>query len=269
MTTNQRLNEEQVRQYNKEGFIVYNQPVFPEAKFQALKSYFEELLEAQVREGKRPEAMDKPHFMHPRLFDWVLDDAILDLVEPILGPNFHLFATHFICKPGGDGKRVPWHEDSAYWKGIMDPIEALTVWLAIDPSTRENGCMFVVPRSHVQWKQGYSDYEGVDTARSVFPTEIIEPQQHAELGVPCILKPNECSLHDCRMIHGSEPNTSAIRRCGFTMRFVPAHVRINPEWTSCQGFYPARGSDKAGNILLDPSRTYPDLAEGARTRRVH
>jgi len=269
MASKLRLTEQQVHHYNEEGYVVYNQSVFPEAKFNGLKDYFEELLEAQVRAGKRPEAMDKPHFLHPRLFEWALDDTILDLVEPLLGPDFHLFATHFICKPQGDGKRVPWHEDSAYWKGIMHPIKALTVWLAIDPSTCENGCMFVVPRSHVQWRKGYSDYKGVDISKSVFPTEIVEPQQHGDLGAPCILKPNECSLHDCRMIHGSEPNTSAIRRCGFTMRFVPADVRLSPEWESCQGFYPARGRDKAGNTLLDPTRTYPQLAEETRIKRVH
>jgi hypothetical protein len=65
--------------------------------------------------------MDKPHFTDTKLFDWVLSDRVLDLVEPLLGPDFQLFSTHFICKPQGDGRRVPWHEDSAYWKGMLEP----------------------------------------------------------------------------------------------------------------------------------------------------
>ena len=69
----------------------------------------------------------------PKLFDRVLSNQILDLVEPLLGPDFNLFATHFFCKPKGDGCRVPWHEDSAYWKGMLEPMEAVTVWLAIAP----------------------------------------------------------------------------------------------------------------------------------------
>jgi len=43
-----------------------------------------------------------------------------------------LWSSHFISKPPGDGKRVPWHEDSAYWAPRLSEQEVLTVWLAID-----------------------------------------------------------------------------------------------------------------------------------------
>jgi len=264
------LNEDQVNRFREEGYIRYQQPVFSPEKFNTLRERFEELLDAQEKGGRRPEAMDKPHFLHPDLFEWILDDAVLDLVEPILGPDFHVFVTHFICKPGIDGKRVPWHEDSAYWKGILDPMEAITVWLAIDESTEENGCMKVVPRSHITGRKGFSDYENVDTTTSVFPTEIEKRQQRHEAAVPVVLQPNQCSIHDARMIHGSEPNTSGKRRCGYTMRFVPAHVRLQPQWEDQLRLYPARGTDKVGNSLADPAKAYPELDEACRTgRKVH
>ena len=270
MNTTYRLSPDQVVAFQKEGYIVFREPVFSPERFQALKNHFEELLDAQIKSGKRPEAMDKPHFIDPQLFDWVLSDEILDLVEPLLGPDFHLFATHFICKPGIDGKRVPWHEDSAYWKSILEPMEAVTVWLAIDDSTTENGCMNVVSGSHRTGRRGFSDYENVDTQTSVFPTEIERRQQRNEAAVPVTLKANECSIHDSKMIHGSAPNTSGKRRCGFTMRFVPAHVRLQPDWESQLLLYPARGVDKAGNNLADPKRAYPELLEANQTgRKVH
>jgi len=66
----------------------------------------------------------------------VADDRILDLVEPILGPNIALFASHYICKPGGDGMPVAWHQDGSYWP--LEPMDVVTAWLAVDDSTVEN-----------------------------------------------------------------------------------------------------------------------------------
>lgn len=264
-----RLDEEQVAAFGREGYLKYAQPVLEEKPFAALRDHFEIKLQEHQARGERPEAMDKPHFTDTKLFNWVLSDAILDLVEPLLGPDFHLFSTHFICKPQGDGRRVPWHEDSAYWKGMLNPMEAVTVWLAIDPSTTENGCMCVVPRSHITQQSGFSDYHDVAAERAVFPTEIVRAQQRAEHAIALELAANQASLHDARLIHGSASNTSSVRRCGFTMRFVPAHVRLDARWENQILLYPARGHDKAGNNLADPAKTYPHLLEGTRGRGVH
>ncbi len=262
-TTRPRLSVEHVEFYNREGYLIYNQPVFAPAKFEALQNHFEEKL-AKLPEGFRPEAMDVPHFADPKLFDWLFDDAVLDLIEPIIGPNIALWSSHFISKPQGDGKRVPWHEDSFYWGSRLNPMEVITVWLAIDPSSPENGGMSVIPRTHNSGRQGYSDYDAVDTAKNVFNTEILREQREEERAVPCILQPNECSLHDGRLMHGSPPNTSSQRRCGYTMRYMPTSVKCMPD--DGHQIYLARGVDLAGNTYADPTRAYPELA---KWREVH
>ena len=71
-------------------------------------------------------------------------EIYLDVVESLIGPDIALWSSHFLCKPAGTGKRAPWHEDSAYWGQVLDPMEVVTIWLAIDPSTPENGCMRVL-----------------------------------------------------------------------------------------------------------------------------
>ncbi len=262
-----RIEQNEVDFFRREGYLKYAQPVFEDADFASLRAHFETKLQEQIARGGRPEAMDKPHFTDTKLLEWVLSDRVLDLVEPILGPDINLFSTHFICKPQGDGRRVPWHEDSAYWKSMLTPMEVVTVWLAIDVSSIENGCMYVVPRSHITEQSGFSDYESVDGEKSVFPTEIVRPQQRAEHAIPLELQPNQASLHDAKMIHGSPPNTSAIRRCGFTMRFVAGNVRLAPEWEDQIRFYSARGRDTAGNKLADPTKTYEELLEAAQNGR--
>lgn len=259
-----RLNPAQIAEYRREGFICYREPVLPAPAFAKLASTFEGLL-AALPAGARPEAMDVPHFLHPELFEFLLDDAVLDLVEPLLGPDIALFSSHFICKPGTDGKRVPWHEDSAYWGDMLTPMEVVTVWLAIDPSGPDNGCMHVIPGSH---SGGYSEYEPVDTATNVFGTEIRKHQFDARRKVDCVLSPNQASLHDGKLMHGSNPNTSGRRRCGYTMRYVSAATRFNIErcgdW---HRIYLARGKDRTGTCLGDPTVVYDELM-ATRTGKI-
>lgn len=254
-----RLSPDQLAHYHKEGYVIFDSPVLPEDKFAALKAYFEGIL-GDLPPDRRPEAMDVPHFMHPKLLEWGLDPAILSIVEPIVGPDIALYSSHFICKPRGNGKRVPWHEDSAYWKGRVDPMEICTVWLAIDPSTRVNGCMMVIPRTHVEGQKGFSDYAEVDESKNVFGSEIVARQRDESKRVYVELQANQCSLHDARIMHGSEPNTSDIRRCGWTLRFTSTRTRFNFEkFDGTHVVYLAKGRDHAGNTYADPTRAYPEV----------
>jgi ectoine hydroxylase-related dioxygenase (phytanoyl-CoA dioxygenase family) len=264
-TTAQRLTRQQVESFNTEGYLIVTEPIFPEAKFRRLVEHFDRKLEA-LPPGIRPEAMDVPHFTDPDLFEWLFADEVLDLIEPIIGPDIALWASHFLCKPRGNGRRVPWHEDSYYWKGMLEPMQVVTVWLAIDPSTPENGCMYVIPRTH---GHGFSDYDPVDPESNVFPTEITPAQRDETRAVPCVLKPNQASVHDARLMHGSPPNNSSLRRCGYTMRYMPTSVKFT-QGKSAMGhshqIYLARGRDLAGNIYADPTKSYPELA---RYREQH
>jgi len=255
-----RLTPQEIEQYRNEGYCLPQGKVFRDEKFARLLAHFERKLAAWPKD-QRPEAMDTPHFGDPALNEWALAPEVVDLVEPLLGPDIILFSTHFICKPKGDGRRVPWHEDSAYWRKLLDPMEVATVWLALDQSTVKNGCMYVIPRSHNTGKKGFSDYEDVDTNKSVFATEIVKADRKDERAVPCELQPNHCSLHDARTQHGSPPNTSDMRRCGWTLRFIPANSRLNPEYADRQLLYLARGRNLLDQPLADPARDYTHVIE--------
>jgi len=251
-----RLTAEQLEFYTREGYLTYRQPIFAPAKFDALRSHFDDKL-ARLPADVRPESMDVPHFTDTKLFEWLFADEVLDIVEPILGPDIALFSSHFICKPKGNGKRVPWHEDSAYWKGMLTPMEVCTVWLAIDPSLPENGCMKVIPRT----LGGYSEYDEVDMATHVFSREIKKHQRDESRAVSLVLEPNQASLHDGRLMHASDPNTSDIRRCGYTMRYMSTRTRLLKDKNHAyHQIYLARGRDHAGNEYADPGKTYESLA---------
>jgi ectoine hydroxylase-related dioxygenase (phytanoyl-CoA dioxygenase family) len=140
---------------------------------------------------------------------------------------------------------------------MMEPMQVCTVWLAIDPSTRANGCMKVIPRT----LHGYSEYEPVDKEKNVFPTEIKRARLDPAKQVYIELHQNHASLHDGRLMHGSDANTSDIRRCGYTMRYMPATVKINEQHCgSWHQVYLARGKDRAGNRYADPGKSYDHMA---------
>lgn len=244
-----RLTKTEIIQYEEEGFVLPSGNIFPEKDFSDLKKYFDFLLKDWVSRGGRPEAMNCPHFYAVELMHWLMHPAVLDLVEPIIGPDILLFASHFLCKPPGNGQRVPWHEDSSYWKGQWEPMDVVTVWLAIDDSDLENGCMKVIPKSHLN---GYSEYVNLENEQAVFSTEIKLGTFDENTAVPCILKQNQASLHHAKTIHGSTSNISNRRRCGYTMRYISAKAKRTYTSSTFQ-IYQARGKNIAQNILSDPT----------------
>jgi hypothetical protein len=264
MATLKKLSAQGLDRYRTEGFLIYHRPVLSPDTFAALKAHFERKL-AALPAGHRGEHMDVPHFLDTALFEWLFDPDVLDLVQDILGPDIDLFSSHFISKPAGEGLRVPWHEDSAYWRDMLTPMEVVTVWLALDSSDEGNGCMYVVPRTH---DNGFSQYYDVDPNKNVFITEIRKGQFDEGKQVPLVLAENEASLHHAKLIHGSPANTSLRRRTGYTMRYIASSTRLKAENLAQHQLYHARGRDYGINRYGDPSRTYPELMQ-ARTLKGH
>ena len=235
-----RLSPDQVAQYERDGYTINRQPVFSADKFARLKAIFEEDLQ------RYPEAdLNMVHVHDARLLEFLLSPEILDMIEPVVGPNVGLWASHFISKEPRTGKATPWHEDSSYWNGRTSTMEGIcTVWLALDEATKENGCMAVIPGSQAN---GFSEYEEVDPAGNIFPSQIKPDQVDEARAVYFELKPNQCSLHEARLIHGAQANTSDKRRAGYTLRYFPTTTKVYPEKNVGHKIWLARGVDRAGN----------------------
>jgi len=83
---------------------------------------------------------------HQAFLEYVKTPEILDLVEQLLGPDIVCWGAHVFCKPAGTGLAIPWHQDGQYWP--IRPLASCTVWIALDDSTLENGCLRIVRGSH-------------------------------------------------------------------------------------------------------------------------
>ncbi|MBA8952973.1 phytanoyl-CoA dioxygenase family protein [Actinomadura namibiensis] len=153
----------------------------------------------------------------------VSDDRLLDIAQLFVGPDIALFASHYIAKPPYTGKAVLWHQDGAFWP--LDPMRVVTLWLAVDRSTPENGCLRVIPGSHRQGLHGVRERAGRDAVFGVESDVAVDESRAVDM----VLEPGDVEVHHPNIMHGSNANTSPHRRCGLTIRYIPTSTRITAE----------------------------------------
>ncbi len=72
------------------------------------------------------------------------DSRILDLLEPILGPDIEFLSDKAVFKDHDTDFGSPWHQDHPYWVGS----HKISLWVALDEATVANGCLKLMPGSH-------------------------------------------------------------------------------------------------------------------------
>lgn len=180
----------------------------------------------------------------------VSDPRLLDIAQLFVGPDIALFASHYISKPPYDGQPVLWHQDGSYWP--LDPMEVVSLWLAVDDSTPENGCMRVVPGTQHLDLQELKRRDDVDNVlRSGMDESLVEESAAVDM----ILSAGDVSVHHPNVIHGSNANLSPRRRCGLTIRYIPTRTRIisDEPWPSA---FLLRGRAVAGINRYLPFPSY-------------
>jgi non-haem Fe2+, alpha-ketoglutarate-dependent halogenase len=214
-----------------DGFLA-SIPVLSPDEAAYVREQFDALETRVGRETAQIGLLDR-HEEEPFIAALTTHPALLEAVESVLGPDFFLLATHFFCKYGeGEqaSKFVAWHQDVTYWG--LEPATAVTVWLAIDDADEENGCMRVIPGSHVA---GIREHSKADRAGNLLSINqevpVTEDEEASAVNLP--LKAGFASLHEGCLIHGSLPNRSTRRRCGLTLRYIPTEVKQST--TNSQG----------------------------------
>jgi ectoine hydroxylase-related dioxygenase (phytanoyl-CoA dioxygenase family) len=215
------------QQFERDGYVVFHNVLDAEL-IQEASQHVEWL--QRKHPDLRPEHLGHTLVRYdPFWVRLISDDRLLDIAEQFIGPNIALFASHYISKPPGDGMPVLWHQDGSYWP--LEPMEVVTLWLAVDDSTPDNGCMRVIPGTHRIDLQQLIRRPDV---RSVLSSEIDPSLVDESQAVDVVLKAGDVSVHHPNIIHGSNANTSTQRRCGLTIRYIPTSTRITRENWPCQ-----------------------------------
>jgi ectoine hydroxylase-related dioxygenase (phytanoyl-CoA dioxygenase family) len=214
----------EIATYQRDGLVAPHVRLSAETNAQ-MRAALERLL--AFRSDVPQESLICPHITTQRAggdviaqewLDFALNPLVLDCVEQLIGPNIVLWGSQVFCKPAHTGRRVPWHQDGKYWP--IRPLATVSVWIAIDDVTPENGCMRYVPGSHAR-KNVYAHETNLSDAL-VLPEQLRSSEFNEAHTKDDALQAGAFSLHDVYLIHGSEPNRSPHRRAGFVARYMPA-----------------------------------------------
>jgi phytanoyl-CoA hydroxylase len=214
-------------QYAREGYCFFRDAVSPAeigAARVELDGMIAELPRKQrvMKEGvekevdARPEYMTEPHTRNAFWLELCRHPRVLDCVESLLGPDLVLIMSHLIVKRAEDGLPVAWHQDNTYWPSIHGT-DVGTVWMAIDDTDLENGCMKVIPCTHA----GYPDMEKIQTdGKDLLGLSVKVTDEMKADAVALEMRAGSLSIHDSFVLHGSDANTSGRRRAAYTMRYA-------------------------------------------------
>lgn len=245
------LSPEQRERYRADG-VLFPLTAVASARAERCREAVEEL----GRDSDALRRLDNAHLFFAWAYDLATAPAVLDAVEAIIGQDILIDGTLIFCKPARDPGYVSWHQDSVYSGWHLTP--SVSAWIALTPSTPQNGCMRVIPGSH---RRGVLEHvTAVDDANLLRRGERIRAGVDESAAVDLALRPGEMSLHDSNIVHGSRANGSKDSRVGFIVRFVTSRVR-----SAGRPFVRARGAGDCDHLELAarPRAVAPERALAA------
>ena len=220
-----KLSPAQQRHYQEQGYY-FPVCVFEDAEAAEFRAHFlEYLAQNQHRlQGLPP----REHYTvtvgtHLKLrwvYRLISHPKVLDAVESVLGPNLVVWASQWFAKMPGDKTYVSWHQDATYW-GIHPP-HVTTAWIALSECGPENGCLRVIPGTHLGSLLPQVETYARDNALSRGQEIAVEVDESQ--AVDLVLRPGEISLHHAGIVHGSNANLSNKPRIGCAVRFITPEV---------------------------------------------
>jgi non-heme Fe2+,alpha-ketoglutarate-dependent halogenase len=221
-----------------------------------------EAVEAERGRGLDRVVRAKCHLLLTWADDLIRTPAILDVVEDLIGHDILCWSSQLFAKDANTPDYVSWHQDSTYW-GLDEP-SVVTAWVALTHSTPQSGNLRVVPGSHLDplpHRDTFMQNNMLSRGQEI-AVEVDEQK-----AVDLTLCPGEMSIHHPLIVHGSRANSSAFRRVGFAIRYVPPRMR---QVVGAAGWATlVRGEDRYGHFqpLPRPRRDFdPEMV--AFHRRV-
>lgn len=171
------------------------------------------------------------HFESPRLWNYFKNPAITERLAQLLGPDLLVWRSQIFYKDAGTSA-IQWHQASTFIvEDYQDPaifppdrseIFQLTVWIAVDDATAENGCMRFAPGTHDKIQPiKFGGDEGFYNANYT-----LEFDRNAQEEVEIPVRSGQFIFFTERCIHGSAANTSDKNRLAFNMRVIPTNVPV-------------------------------------------
>ena len=217
------------------------------------------------------------------LSDIVSHPAIVNRLQSIISDDLLCWRTEWFPKnPGDEG--TEWHQAKTFVEFEGNPrlkptenktgLWGLTVWISFTESTRENGCVKLLPGTQNSWF--FDETKSVKHDPNIVNTKTVEDKKVGFFGydwdklkvdpnwtpdestaVHMEMKPGQFFIFSSQTLHGSEPNrTKDIMRCGWSARYVATQVRVYPECDKYSSLGEELLLDRYATVLVGGKDTY-------------
>jgi len=213
------LSADQIEVFARDG-VLFPLPALAGDEVAHYRAAFERL-RARLGGSPKPAQMSQPQLHYRWAYDLATHPAVLDAVEPLLGPDILVHSASIFAKRPHDPSFVSWHQDGFYWR-LSEP-RLVSAWVALADSHAANGCMRALPGSQVA---AVAHGEAFDQPHNMLASGLHVAVPVAESrAVDVVLRAGEMSLHHLNLIHASNPNRSPDERIGFAIRYTVPAVR--------------------------------------------
>ncbi|MFT5731402.1 MAG: ectoine hydroxylase-related dioxygenase (phytanoyl-CoA dioxygenase family) [Planctomycetota bacterium] len=237
------INEDDRAAFARDGFI-HVPSLLDEATLAELETTYMRFLRGEIPvEGRdfcdmageytpgEPEAADRstaidrldvlnvmlPRRYHPEWRGNAYERAAADVARALLPQATVLDYDQLVAKPPGrPGAVFHWHQDLAYWPATPDP-ETVTVWLALDDTADDNGCLNFVPGSHAEAE--LRPHVPLHGDRDTSHTIVAQMNDQADRIQPAHIRRGDALCFRERLLHGSGGNTSDRWRRAYVVAF--------------------------------------------------
>jgi len=192
-------------------------------------------LEAEVRYEGAPASLDAPggrtvrrllraYSRHKEFAEWALDIEVAGALTQLLGPEVELSQAHHNCvmtKAPSHSSSTGWHRDVRYWS-FQRP-ELVSTWLALNRERDDNGCLKVLPGSHLM-KFAPRQLDEAQFLR----TDAADNAALLALQVAVELDPGDVLFFDARIFHAAGRNTTSETKFSVVFTYHAAANRPLP-----------------------------------------
>ena len=113
-----------------------------------------------------------------------------------------------------------WHLDNPYWSWHSP--NAISLWVALDDVTLQNGCLYFLPGTHKT-----ASYKNSSIGENISDIFKIYPEWAKLNAIPAPMKAGSCSFHNGLTAHGAGPNMTPGWRRAMTCGYMPDGSTFN------------------------------------------
>ncbi|MBN8218221.1 MAG: phytanoyl-CoA dioxygenase family protein [Spirochaetes bacterium] len=157
---------------------------------------------------------------NPAIGRLILSEALGRMLCELSGlEGIRLWHDQALIKPPW-GNPTAYHRDNPYWS--FHDARALSIWVALDAATRDNGCLYYIPGSH---RSG--DFRNSGIGPRLGDIYGVLPEFAGVEPVAAPLPAGGCVIHNGLTIHGAGANMTPRPRRAMTGQFMPLRAVYN------------------------------------------